>query len=214
MTMPQLWSVVVPVKRPELAKSRLAPAVGSLRPALARAFAADTVSAAVTCPSVAAVVVVTDDDDVAKDAVGLGAEAIEDTPDAGLNPALKHGADYARELRPSSGVAALSADLPALRHTELAAALTAAGEHETSFVSDAEGVGTVLYAALAGAAFDPQFGRSSRSAHLAGGAVELRLDDIASLRRDVDTLDGLAAALGLGVGPRTTLTVAGLSITL
>lgn len=209
MTLPQLWSVVVPVKRPEFAKSRLAPAVGSLRPALARAFAADTVSAALTCHLVGAVVVVTDDDEVAKDAVTMGADAIEDTPDAGLNPALRHGAAYARELWPDLWVAAMSADLPALKPAELGAALEAASSADgVSFVADAAGVGTVLYAAGAGAAFGPRFGAQSRSSHLSDGAAELAIDDVPSLRRDVDTLADLRAAADLGLGPRTAPLVA------
>jgi 2-phospho-L-lactate guanylyltransferase len=50
---------------------------------------------------------------------------------------------------------------------------------------------------------DPRFGGPSRRSHLDSGAELLDLPDIASLRRDVDTAEDLAAAALLGVGPRT-----------
>ena len=70
------------------------------------------------------------------------------------------------------------------------------------FVADHLGTGTTMYAAPAGL-FDPRFGLGSRAAHLAAGAREV-LADVERLRRDVDTLDDLAALAGLGLlGPRT-----------
>ncbi|HEX6338708.1 MAG TPA: 2-phospho-L-lactate guanylyltransferase [Jiangellaceae bacterium] len=197
------WSIVIPVKRPEIAKTRLSEAVGELRPALARAFAADTVAAALACPAVELVVTVTDDPTFAAEARRLGAVVIADAPDAGLNAALRHGAEQARERRPDLAVAALSADLPALRPDELSLALTAAAEHPVSFVGDLAGLGTTLYGARPGVPFSPRFGGRSRAAHRAAGAVELMLDGIASVRRDVDTEVDLWDALRLGVGPRT-----------
>lgn len=197
------WSIVVPVKRREVAKTRLADAAGEHRPALARAFAADTVAAAVSCPLATTVMVVTDDALAASDARALGAVVVADAPDAGLNAALRHGAEVVRRRRPGDGVAALSADLPALRPTELGAALAAAAANPASFVADAAGIGTTLYAARPGTPFEPRFGERSRAAHRADGAVELALPDIPSLRRDVDTDVDLWDALRLGVGPRT-----------
>lgn len=197
------WSVVIPVKRPELAKTRLAAAAGEQRPALARAFAADTVAAAMACPAVATVIVVTDDAPFADEARALGAVVIADAPDAGLNAALRHGADEARARRLDGPVAALSADLPALRPDELSLALRAAEQYPESFVGDLAGTGTTLYAALAGVRFQPRFGGRSRAAHRAAGAAELTLSGIPSVRRDVDTEVDLWDALRLGVGPRT-----------
>ncbi len=197
------WSIVIPVKRPEIAKSRLAEAVGEFRPALARAFAADTVAAAVASPAVELVVAVTDDAEFGDEARRLGAVVIADAPDAGLNAALRHGAQEARARRLDLAVAALSADLPALRPDELAVALAAAAEHPVSFVSDLSGLGTTLYAALPGEPFSPRFGGRSRAAHRAAGAVELTVNGIPSVRRDVDTEVDLWDAIRLGVGPRT-----------
>lgn len=206
------WSIVVPVKRPEFAKTRLADAVGELRPEMARAFAADTISAALSCADVASLVVVTDDDEVAKDSALVGAHVVEDTPDAGLNPALIHGANIAQELEPTTSVATLSADLPALRPVELSRVLRAAVVHQTSFLSDAAGVGTTLYSALPSAAFEPRFGEDSRAAHRAAGVVELEIPNVPTVRRDIDTPSDLWDAMRLGLGKRTEALIAHLDV--
>lgn len=214
MTTPQRWTVVIPVKRPEHAKTRLAEAVGELRPRFARAFAADTVQAALDCPSAGRVMVVTDDAAAADEARSLGADVVADAPDAGLNAALRHGAEAARAGGGPVAVASLSADLPALRPAELELVLTAATEHPQSFVADATGVGTTLYAAGPGVPFEPAFGGRSRAAHRLAGAVELELAGIASVRRDVDTAVDLWDARRLGVGPRTAALLAELDVAL
>src|SRR5437868_13598876 len=87
----QSWAVVVPVKRLELAKSRLSVAP-QLRRELALAMAIDSVAACLSTSSVVAVVVVTDDGTAATAMRALGARVIPDEPDAGLNQALMHGA--------------------------------------------------------------------------------------------------------------------------
>ncbi|MDQ3664624.1 MAG: 2-phospho-L-lactate guanylyltransferase, partial [Actinomycetota bacterium] len=55
------WCVLVPVKRLDLAKTRLGAVAGRRRADLALAVAADTASAALACPVVRRVVAVTDD---------------------------------------------------------------------------------------------------------------------------------------------------------
>lgn len=197
------WSVIVPVKRPEVAKTRLADLAGPRRAALARAFAADTIGAALDCPAVAEVVVVTDDEQAARDATDRGAVVVADAPDAGLNAALRHGAAVAMQRRPGAPIAALSADLPALRPNELAEVLNAAAFHPASFVGDVAGIGTTLYAVTDPTTFEPHFGGRSRAAHRASGAVEINQAGIGSVRRDVDTAVDLWDAVRLGVGTRT-----------
>jgi len=128
---------------------------------------------------------------------------VPDQPRDGLNAALRHGAAYAGARWPGSGTAALSADLPALRPAELDRALRAAAAWPAAFVADAAGDGTTLYAAAPGAAFRPAFGLASRARHAAGGAVELGLDGIPGLRRDVDTPSDLRGAVTLGLGPHS-----------
>jgi 2-phospho-L-lactate guanylyltransferase len=198
------WSIVVPAKRLAVAKTRLRPLTAVLgdgtaagHDALVLALLADTVAAALACPMVAEVVVVTDDPAADEVVRGLGARTVADEPDAGLNPALEHAA---RGL--AGPLAALSSDLPALRPGELAGALGAAGDVARGFVADAHGTGTTLLTSL-GEPLRPAFGPGSAAAHRAGGAVPLT-GNWPGLVRDVDTDADLRAALALGTGPRTT----------
>lgn len=200
---PLTWSVVIPVKLLELAKSRLVGLTGEDRAALALAMAADTVAAVVTCPSVGAVIVVTDDPAVRAELAVLGAHVVSDQPGAGLNPALAFGAEYAAGRWPRNGRAGLAGDLPALTAADLAAALTAASAITHAFVADAAGSGTTLYTAGPNAAFCPRFGLQSRELHRRDGATELDLPGLGGLRRDVDTLADLRVATAIGLGPRS-----------
>ncbi|WP_433243976.1 2-phospho-L-lactate guanylyltransferase [Streptosporangium sp. CA-135522] len=196
------WTIVVPVKTLVAAKTRLAQAAGPHRAALAVAIACDTVEAALSCALVARVVVVTGDPVAAEALGGVGAHVVGD-PEAGLNAALRRGAEEAVRLAPGDAVGALQADLPALRPAELALVLAAAAEFDQAFLPDAADVGTTFYGVQPDIRFTPGFGGESRDRHLRRGAKEICLDGIDSVRRDVDTPDDLRAALGLGVGPRT-----------
>ncbi|MFF1821312.1 2-phospho-L-lactate guanylyltransferase [Kribbella sp. NPDC058245] len=196
------WILAIPVKRTAIAKSRLAAAYPQHRPELARAFAVDTTAAALASGLVRAVLVVTDDPVVAADVTAVGAHVVPDHGDDGLNGALRYGASIAAARFPEHGVAALSADLPALRPAELTAVL-AACTAPRSFVIDEPGTGTTMLAAAAGVDLDPRFGVGSALAHQASGAVPIELTGIDSVRRDVDTAADLAHAIQLGVGPAT-----------
>jgi 2-phospho-L-lactate/phosphoenolpyruvate guanylyltransferase len=207
------WTALVPVKRLALAKTRLRGAVpGTALDALVLAMAMDTVSAALACPRVRRLLVITDDPLGARALAALGAECLPDEPAGGLNVALEHGASHARATgAPARGVGgagvavvALTADLPALRPAELSAALEAAERASgvRAYAPDAGGSGTVLLTAQEGAPLLPRFGAGSAAAHAASGAVALR-GDWPSLQRDVDTAADLAAATALGLGPHT-----------
>ncbi|UUU30653.1 2-phospho-L-lactate guanylyltransferase [Streptomyces sp. CA-210063] len=211
------WTLVVPLKPLARAKSRLSDTAGDgVRPGLALAFAQDTVAAALAARAVRGVLVVTDDDLAARELAALGARTVpedsHDSPRDGLNAALRHGTAVVRAVRPQSPVAALNADLPALRPEELTRVLDAAAAFPRSFLVDAAGIGTTLLAAAPGHDLSPAFGPESRLRHRHSGAVELALDTVDSVRQDVDTGDDLRAALTLGVGPRTAAAAARLLI--
>ncbi|MFH9423436.1 2-phospho-L-lactate guanylyltransferase [Streptomyces sp. NPDC017529] len=198
------WSLVVPLKPLVRAKSRLSPAVGEeLRPRLALAFALDTVAAALACEDVADVAVVTDDPLAGERLAALGARIVADIPARGLNAALAHGADAVRARRAAAPVAALNADLPALRPAELRRVLSAAAAFPRAFLADAAEIGTTLLTAASGVELAPAFGGPSRARHLDSGAREIAPAGAGSVRRDVDTGEDLRAALALGVGPHT-----------
>ncbi|MFI1442550.1 2-phospho-L-lactate guanylyltransferase [Streptomyces fructofermentans] len=202
------WTLVIPLKALARAKSRLSDtASDGLRPGLALAFAQDTVAAALACPAVGDVAVVTDDPLAGRELTALGARIVPDEPGGGLNAALRHGSAVVRSRGPRGPLAALNADLPALRPPELARVLAAAAEFPRAFLPDAAGIGTTLLAASAGLELLPAFGADSRARHRASGAAELLLDAVDSVRQDVDTGEDLRAALRLGVGPHTTQAV-------
>ncbi|MEN3586010.1 2-phospho-L-lactate guanylyltransferase [Streptomyces sp. ZYX-F-203] len=198
------WTLVVPVKPLARAKSRLADtADAGVRPELALAFATDTVEAALDCPAVAGVVVVTGDGRAGRTLAALGARIVGDEPAGGLNAALGHAYRTVRRSHPSCALAALNADLPALRSAELGRVLRAAADFPRAFLPDAAGTGTTLLTARPGRELRPAFGHRSRERHRSGGAVELTLGAVDSVRQDVDTGSDLRTALAMGVGART-----------
>lgn len=211
---PTDWVVLVPVKPPARGKSRLVGLDDGARRELASAFALDTVAACLATPGVAQVLVAIDDAGFAASLLALGAACIPDGDSGDLNATLRQTAAEAGRRWPALRPVALCADLPTLRPEDLATGLAAADRALVGaaavFVPDAAGVGTTLYAA-AYDAFDPRYGGASRRAHLDAGGAEVEQAP-ATLRRDVDDLVDLQAAVALGLGPRTAEVVAGLRL--
>jgi 2-phospho-L-lactate guanylyltransferase len=189
---------VIPVKRLDAAKSRLRGAVPEQRhPELVLAMVRDTALAVLSATTVAELIIVTDDPVVAAAVREIGAKVAPD-PGAGLNAALRFGADEVAGLATHRAV--LTGDLPALRPAQLDAALSAADRR--AFVPDSEGSGTVLLAVPPREPLDPRFGPGSAAAHRASGATPLA-GDWPALRQDVDTPADLESVLRLGAGERT-----------
>lgn len=197
-------SLVIPVRDPASAKSRLAvgddPAAHARRAALAAAIALDTVSAARAAREVGEVIV-----------VGTLAEQVDGVhvlADPGFGLLVAVGAGVAA-ADPAAPTAVLLGDLPALQPADLDAALVAASEHHWAFVPDAEGTGTTLVTAAAGLPHALRFGEGSAAQHRDAGYLELDVPERSGLRRDVDTpaqltaLAELAAAGAVLLGPRT-----------
>lgn len=201
------WSLIVPVKRLETAKTRLVVDIEA-RADLAMAMAYDTVSVALSCDEVLEVVVVSDDDRARRALGDIGARIVADGPDAGLNAALRYGAGHAR----SGWIATLSSDLPALRRDDLTDVLVEAARHLQSVVADLPGSGTTVYAVTEPAGFGPRFGPDSFIAHCNAGATDITTTAAGSVRQDVDTINALREALSLGVGPATEKALASLEI--
>lgn len=190
------WIVVIPVKEAHRGKTRLAVA-GVDRADLARAVALDTIAAAAACDEVARVLVVTDDLEVAATAASARVEVCAEGAAGGLDAAIAIGMDRAGDGVPR---AALLGDLPALRPGDLGAALRLASSHERTVVADAEGTGSTLVTAAAGATWTSAFGPDSFARHVALGCRPSDVPDSSTLRRDVDTADQLTAAAALGLG--------------
>jgi 2-phospho-L-lactate guanylyltransferase len=200
------WQLLVPVKGTTRAKSRLGDAFGPHRPQLALAFARDTVAAAMACPLVEQVTVVTGDTVAAVAFKDTAAQVFEDFHSRALNPAISLAVREVPRLRDADRLAVLLGDLPALTSPALGRALELAEPHEAAFVPDAAATGTTLLCAR-GSRRDivqqPCFGVESAMAHEAVGAVRLRDARLETLRRDVDDVDDLLAAQRLGLGEHT-----------
>jgi 2-phospho-L-lactate/phosphoenolpyruvate guanylyltransferase len=190
------FSLLVPVKDGRGAKTRLGGVDAAGRAELMAAFARDAIGAATRTPLVE-VYVVGDPSAMAGLAAELGVPVLPDEGEGDLNQALRRAA--ARVARPGRGLAAMLGDLPCLRTDDLELALDRAGR---AYVADADGTGTTLLLAPAGADLDPRFGPASAAAHAASGAVAIA-GELSSLRRDVDTTDDLDRAIGVGVGLHT-----------
>lgn len=193
-----MLSLLVPVKTYDVAKSRLALPEG-LRRELVHALALDTLTAALECPAVDLVAVVTGEPRLGREASALGCLVLPDEGAGDLNATLTAGAV---RLPDHDRTGVLLGDLPALRSDELGAALAALHEHGDGFVADAAGTGTTLLVCSGSSRMRPRFGPGSRARHRDAGLVELDLP-VPGLRRDVDTLEDLAAAAVLGVGRHT-----------
>ncbi|MDQ2706628.1 MAG: 2-phospho-L-lactate guanylyltransferase [Actinomycetota bacterium] len=206
--------VIVPVKLLSRAKSRLRGAAdgGIGAPAaharLTLALARDTVAAAARAPLVRQVLVISSDPEVISVLAGDGAAVLAEDADRGLNAALEHAARVLRHSQrgsPPVPLGALQADLPALRADELdealhrACALFVSRNADRAFCADASGAGTTLLVCGPHAALQPRFGSRSAAAHAAGGAVPMD-GRWPGLRRDVDTVEDLWAAVALGLG--------------
>ena len=196
--------VIIPVKPLAIAKSRLRVALAEQTADLVLAMALDVVTAAVSCPDIAGVLVVTNDEMVRESVDRAGAAAIADQPELGLNQALTSAADLVRSHHTDAIVISQPADCPAVISADFTALLAElADQGGRAFVSYANGSGTTTLIASPGLLLDPHYGRTSRSAHLASGAEELLGARWLRLRQDVDTREDLLAAASLGVARHT-----------
>jgi 2-phospho-L-lactate guanylyltransferase len=201
-----LVDLLVPIKPLASAKTRLRGAAGggggdpAAHARLVIALAQDTVAAAAGAALVRRAVAICSDSLVCRVLAVDGIEIVTDESADGLNSALRYGEALLRAADPATAVAALPADLPALRPDELDCAVREAlATGGRAFCSDHAGTGTTLLLAPPGHALEPRFGPGSAAAHRASGARELP-GHWPGLRCDVDTSADLARAGELGLG--------------
>lgn len=218
------WSVVIPVKHLDQAKSRLN--LASTRAGndqnnshLALAFASDVMDAAIACPVVDNVFVVTGDEFVSNLAREHGANVIAEPsqPVDGLSPlnsAISYAAKELRTEPASHAVAVIAGDLPCLSPRALEQVLKEAAQYERSFVADHTGLGTTILCVrtIDETELDPRFGIESSAAHLISGATPINDWVPAAARLDVDTSEDLLLAHKLGVGIKTAMVLESLDL--
>lgn len=213
------WTIIVPVKTLERAKSRLAPEFSpGRRRALVVAMATDVVTACRDATLVGRVRVVGSDPEIARIAQELGAEFVVDptgTPtvpsatavpacfvtEDPLNSALTHAMAGVR-----GPVGVVAADLPELSSLLLTEVLAAAARHPHSVVTDHRGDGTTMAFWTGPGDRVNHFGAGSadRFRHL-GGAEEIAVDSPrrGEAARDVDIPDDVAGLADRRVGAAT-----------
>jgi 2-phospho-L-lactate guanylyltransferase len=184
-------SLVVLAKDSRAAKTRLQlPREEARR--LALRLAASTVRAGLAAETVSAVLVVTSDPDIARDAREAGAEVVAEPHPLGMNRAAVLGRRRALEARPDAPVAVTVADLPELHPDDLDAVV---GEFLATgsplYVPDHEGTGTTFLVHGAERCPGFGFGRHSAAMHHRLGYGRAATCPL-SLRRDLDTAEDLA----------------------
>src|SRR5829696_6088162 len=195
---------LVALKRPEIAKSRLASLPAPLRRRLAWTMALDTLS---SLTEVLPVIVISQQVNLAEQLrwQDISAQVIGERAATGINAALRHGEEAAMAAK-FSGTLACVADLPAARPTSIQTVLAAAPEVPRAFVADASGEGTTMLISR-GTQLDPRFQGRSAEAHRASGALELGINELGGRLpdggRDVDNEADLLEAFQLGLGPAT-----------
>lgn len=187
------WSVIVPVKRLDEAKSRFTDSYDD--PALlAQAFLEDVLDIVAMVPRVRRTIVTTSDSRAAAIAIEHGAMIVDDSDSPGINAAA---AQASHQRAAHTAVAVLVSDLPWLTAPALDTALSLGEEHETSFIADHDGLGTTLWMSASTSGQSSHFGRGSRDAHARSGAVDLiavhphRAAELDPVRRDADTANAL-----------------------
>ncbi len=191
-------TVLIPVKNLALAKSRLAevlPPVG--REALARALVRHVVARARAAGGVARVVLLSDDEAVAREAVALD---VEHQPEAapGLNASLE-AAIASLRAGADAGVLVLFADLPTLTTSDVQSLVdTLRAWPDALTLAPSERGGTSAVGLPPGVAVPLQFGAGSRT-RFERAAAELGLRvvtvDRPGLFQDLDEPDDIPAVL-------------------
>jgi len=184
---------VVPVKRLDDAKGRLAPELGPIeRRLLVIAMLEDVLGALAATDGAGTPVVVSPDREVWRRADALGCRVVEEPPGAGtdLNASLRLAAG---RVDGGDGLLVVAAGPASGRSAALGRVVHALDQAAVVVVPSAEGSGTNVLGWRDAATFGPAFGPGSAARHLAvAGAV--RVDEPA-LAADVDTAADLAAVL-------------------
>lgn len=191
MTGPAPAWALVPVKRLDQAKSRLAPYLApDARQSLQRTMLAHVLGELARTPGLDAVAVVSADAEAAAICARFGARHVPESGQ-GLNPALAEGCAAIAALG-ARFIAIVPADLPELVAADVTAALAEVrATGATLVVPDHEGIGTngLVFPAERPPRF--AFGPDSYRRHLAEPGA--RPCPLASLARDLDRLEDLAA---------------------
>lgn len=183
-------TAVLPVKRFDAAKQRLAAGIDDERRAeLAAAMLEDVLESIGAARSVERTIVVTNEPRAAELATAAGAEVLADPEEGGHSEAALTGVARALELG-AVCVVLLPGDCPLLDPRELERLLTGLPERYVAIVADRHGTGTNALALAPPDAIRPAFGEGSCARHVAAAreaGVPFAVEELPSLALDLDT---------------------------
>lgn len=202
---------VLPVKRFELAKTRLAEQLApQARRELAEAMVADVLDVLAAAAELTAVVVVTNEPSVAALAQASGASVLADPHESGQSAATLVGIDHALAAGYERALL-VPGDCPALDGATLAELLAPEDPAPAvTIVADRHGTGTNALLLTPPDAIEPSFGPGSFERHAeraSAAGTTWRVAPLPGLLLDADTPDDLAA-LRDALDGRTTRTAA------
>jgi 2-phospho-L-lactate guanylyltransferase len=204
-------AAILPVKRFDSAKQRLAEALGAgCRAALAAAMFSDVIGALEHTSTVDTIIVVSGDRQVRDVVAGRDVVLIEDSAEKGQSHAARAGLARASALG-CDRAALVPSDCPLLQPAELDGIVAASAGAEVVIVPDRHGTGTNALVIDPAGSFEPQFGPDSLRRHTEQAerrGLSYSVERPHSLTLDIDTGDDLAAlAVALershGHAPRT-----------
>lgn len=183
-------TAILPVKRFEAAKQRLAAGIDDeRREALVAAMLEDVLEAIGEARSIERAVVVSDDPVAREIVAAAGAEAIPDQADEGHITAALAGIARAEELG-AGCVVLLPGDCPLLEPRELDRLLTGVPDSYVAIVPDRHGTGTNALVLTPPRAIRPAFGEGSCARHVAAAreaGIPFGVEELPSLALDLDT---------------------------
>ena len=183
-------TAVLPVKRFEAAKQRLATGIDEQRRRqLVEAMVADVLEAIGRARTIERTIVVTGDPIAQELAAEVGAEVVPDPADAGHIEAAQAGIVRA-EAEGARCVVLLPGDCPLLDPRELDRLLTGVPDHFVGIVPDRHGPGTNALVLSPPDAIVPSFGEGSCARHVAAArqaGIPFEVEKLATLGLDLDT---------------------------
>lgn len=185
---------ILPVKRLDAAKGRLAPHLpAEARREVAKALLEDALDLCGSTPL--AWFVVSDDEDVLRDATGRGLSAVRE-PGGGLNRALATGVERALAAG-ATAAAMVPSDLPLATPEDIADLLDTGAASDVVVVPAEDGGTSGLYLSPPDL-MAPRFGGASLSAHVAGAealGVRCSLLPLERMALDLDTIEDVETFL-------------------
>jgi len=183
-------TAVLPVKRFDAAKQRLAAGIDEeRRRELAAAMVADVLAAINEARAIERLIIVSGDPIAQELASKAGAEVVSDPEDAGHVQAAQAGIARA-EAEGAERVVLLAGDCPLLDPRELDRLLTGVPGSYVGIVPDRHGTGTNALLLSPPSAIVPAFGEGSRDRHVEAAraaGVPFGIEELPSIELDLDT---------------------------